>query len=104
MRYALRVDDRAHDEITSALQQLNDPERRIRFRAELEDAIDTILEFPDIFPTLKVAGVKTDLVVRRVLLRGFYHGLIYTVLDDIEVVRVLKCYYTRSNPETWLTE
>jgi hypothetical protein len=36
-----------------------------------------------------VAGVKTDLVVRRVLLRGFYHGLIYTVLDDIEVVRVL---------------
>ena len=97
MKYALRVDDRAHDEIIFALQQLGDPERKIRFRAELENAIDTILEFPDIFLTLKVVGIKTDLVVRRVLLRGFYHGLIYTVLHDIEVVRVLKCYYTRSH-------
>jgi plasmid stabilization system protein ParE len=104
MRYALRVDDRAHDEIIAALQEINNPERRLRFRTELEDALDTILDFPDIFPTLKVVGIKTDLVVRRVLLRGFYHGLIYTVLHDIEVVRVLKCYYTRSNPETWLKE
>ncbi len=71
---------------------------------ELEDALDTILEFPDIFPTLKVVGIKTNLVVRRVLLRSFYHGLIYTVLHEIEVVRVVKCYYTRSNPETWLQE
>jgi plasmid stabilization system protein ParE len=104
MRYALRVDDRAHDEIIATIQEINNPERKLRFRAELEDALETILEFPDIFPTLKVAGVKTDLVIRRVLLRGFYHGLIYTVLHDIEVVRVLKCYYTRSNPETWLQD
>jgi plasmid stabilization system protein ParE len=104
MRYALRVDDCAHDEIIAALQELRDPERMARFRVELEDVIDTILEFPDIFPTLKVVGVQTDLVVRRVLLRGFYHGLIYTVFHESEVVRVLKCYHTRSNPETWLPE
>jgi plasmid stabilization system protein ParE len=84
MRYALRVDDRAHDEIIAAIQELRDPERMVRFRVELEDAIDTILEFPDIFPTLKVVGVQTDLVVRRVLLRGFYHGLIYTVLHELQ--------------------
>jgi plasmid stabilization system protein ParE len=104
MRYALRVDDRAHDEIIATLEEIRDPERKLRFRTELEDVLDTILEFPDIFPTLKVVGIKTDLVVRRALLRGFYHGLISTVLHAVEVVRVLKCYYTRSNPETWLQE
>ncbi len=103
MRYAFRVDDRAHDEVLAVILELGDELRVARFRAELEDVFDTILEFPDVFPILKVVGVKTNLVVRRVLLRGFSYGLIYTVQHELELVRVLKCYHTRSNPEIWLS-
>ncbi len=95
------MDDRAHAEILGAMSQFSS-ERAIRFKFEIERVIDTMLEFPEAYPTLKVVGVKTNLLVRRALIQGFAFGLIFTVLKDHEVVRILTCYHTRSNPEHWL--
>ena len=104
MKYLLRVDDRAHDEIVTALEAIKSPERSVLFRTRIQDIADTILEFPDAFPILKVTGVTTNLVVRRALILDFPYGLIYSVLPDMQVVRILKCYHTRSNPSDWFKD
>jgi plasmid stabilization system protein ParE len=101
MRYMLRVDSRAENEIFAAMTEVGEAKAE-RFVAEIERIVDTVLDFPKMYPTLKVVGVKTNIVVRRALIQGFSYGLIYTVIEEQEVVRFLCCYHVRSNPNAWL--
>lgn len=101
MNYMLRVDERAQDEIFLAMEELS-PSRALRFQLELEQIFDTVIEFPFIYPMLKLARSSSKKHLRRVLIHSFPFGLIYTVLAEQEVIKIIKCYHTRSNPEKWL--
>ena len=64
----------------------------VRFRAELEAAVQRLAANPEGFPV-----VLRD--VRRARLRRFPYGLFYRVRPDALVV--LACFHARRDPRRW---
>jgi hypothetical protein len=64
-----------------------------RFDRGLTEAFGILETFPLAFP---VVQEDQGWQIRRVLLRGFSKALLYFVLEELQEVRVITCYDTRS--------
>ena len=62
-----------------------------RFTKAIAVHFGTLENFPLAFPVIKeISGVP----IRRALIRGFPQALLYTVLEDVSEVRILRRYDT----------
>ena len=101
--YFLVLDDKVQDQLLYISQNFSEV-REQQFVRVLKNCFDTILEHPSAMPSIGFDAAYPKLAIRKILLTGFSYGLLYVVLEDEEVVRVVACYHVRSDPETWLQQ
>jgi hypothetical protein len=65
-----------------------------RFDRGLTEAFGTLEIFPYAFPVVRE---NQGWQIRRVLIRGFTKALLYLVIDELQEVRIITCYDTRSS-------
>ncbi len=101
--YFLVLDDKVQDQLLYISQNFNEA-REQQFVRVLKNCFDTMLEHPFAMPSIGFDTAFPQLAIRKTLLLGLSYGLLYVVLKDQEVIRVVACYHVRSDPETWLQQ
>jgi hypothetical protein len=101
--YFLVLDDKVQDNLVQISQDLSES-RAKKLLLILKNCLDLILEHPLAMPSIGTDSAFPDLPIRKILLTGFSYGLLYVILEETEVIRVIACYHVRSNPETWLRQ
>jgi hypothetical protein len=98
MTYLVFLEDEAELQIQSLQSEFaRYPGLQARFYRALANIFSTLETFPNAFP---VIVQRDELEIRRALVKGFTKGLLYTVLDDVQEVRVLCIYDLRSQEST----
>ena len=95
-----RVIAEAEADIEQARRFLNQQSSEVanRFFAELEEALERMMEQPSSFPPLET--LETDLPIRRVMLRKFPYIVVFKIRDE-EVVVLAVPHHSRSL-ESWI--